>query len=164
MKRAAWLSMLLLVGCGGPVETQGDVDAGTTQQPATGADAGPAVDAGASADAGTAPDAGSGVDAGPSAGVDAGPATPQGAVARAIVADGGRLVDVRTLSEFNAGHIDGARHLPLAELPARMGELEPKDEWVVVYCRSGNRSRQAANLLTDGGFTQVYDLGPMSAW
>lgn len=134
------------------------VDAGRTQ------DAGHPSDGGAVADAdgGTEADGGSSADGGAS---DAGAAASQkGVVARAIVADGGRLVDVRSADEYEASHIEGARNLPLDELAGRLGELEPKHEWVVVYCRSGNRSAQAAATLRDGGFLQVFDLGPMTNW
>ncbi len=73
-------------------------------------------------------------------------------------------MDVRTPAEFDAGCIAGARNIPLAELPSRLLELEPKQKWVVVYCRSGSRSAQAAGILLDGGYTNVFDLGAMSNW
>lgn len=105
------------------------------------------------------------VDGGADAGThDAGPATSRGAAARAIVADGGRLIDVRGASEFSGGHIEGARNLPVDTLSQHLGELEPRSEWVVVYCFSGGRSGKAAGILADAGFPQVYDLGAMSNW
>lgn len=85
-----------------------------------------------------------------------------GGEAQTLVANGALLVDVRTASEYAAGHVDGAVNLPLAELPDRLAELDASRA-VVVYCQSGNRSSHAATLLCDAGYT-VYDLGPMSNW
>ena len=74
--------------------------------------------------------------------------------ARALVDDGAQLVDVRVQHEWDAGHIAGATHLPLAELAERNGELDP-DRPVVLYCRGGNRSSMAAEALAEGGFDAV---------
>jgi phage shock protein E len=87
-----------------------------------------------------------------------------GADARRLVREGARLVDVRTPSEFAAGHIEGALNIPVQELGDRLQELEPRDQAVVVYCRSGHRSGNAARLLTRAGFPTVHDLGAMSRW
>lgn len=84
--------------------------------------------------------------------------------ARQLVQGGARLVDVRTPAEFAAGHIPGAVNIPVQELDARMAELEPKSSALVVYCRSGNRSGNAARRLKSAGFSAVSDLGPMSRW
>jgi rhodanese-related sulfurtransferase len=73
------------------------------------------------------------------------------------------LVDVRTPEEFASGHIPGAVNIPLQELEGRLAEV-PTDSPVVVYCRSGNRSAQAADLLQEAGYTQIYDLGGIAAW
>lgn len=86
------------------------------------------------------------------------------AEARRLVQAGARLVDVRTPGEFAAGHIEGAVNIPVQELDARMSELQPKDAAVVVYCRSGKRSGNAARMLKSAGFAVVHDLGPMSRW
>lgn len=71
---------------------------------------------------------------------------------------------MRTPAEFAAGHIDGALNIPVQELERRMKELEPRDEPIVVYCRSGNRSRSASHVLKSAGFTAVHDLGAISRW
>lgn len=84
--------------------------------------------------------------------------------ARQLVQAGARLVDVRTPAEFTAGHIPGAVNIPLQQLDSRLGELHPKDQAVVLYCRSGNRSGTAARVLKSAGFAAVHDLGPMSRW
>ena len=83
--------------------------------------------------------------------------------AHAWVQDGAVLLDVRTPSEFAARHLDGAVNIPLQDLGARMGELDPSRP-VVVYCRSGGRSAGATKALKASGFTQVLDLGAMSSW
>lgn len=79
------------------------------------------------------------------------------------VAAGAVLVDVRSPAEFQSGHIDGAKNIPVDEIAKRYEEL-PKDAEIVLYCRSGARSSQARAILTAKGFTQVFNLGPMSAW
>jgi rhodanese-related sulfurtransferase len=80
--------------------------------------------------------------------------------------DGDAIVlDVRTQEEYDQGHIEGALLLPLSDI--QMGELsllEDKDQVILVYCRSGNRSETAARLLIDEGYRQVYDFGGIIDW
>jgi rhodanese-related sulfurtransferase len=73
------------------------------------------------------------------------------------------IVDIRTQEEYDSGHLEGALLLPVQELEDRLDEL-PMDKPIIVYCRSGNRSRTAANILIDNGFTMVYDMGGISSW
>ncbi|MBL8774313.1 MAG: MBL fold metallo-hydrolase [Acidimicrobiales bacterium] len=74
------------------------------------------------------------------------------------------LVDVRNPGEVKLGMIDGARHVPVAELRDRLGELDPEAP-TVVYCAGGYRSILASSLLRSAGFTQVSDLlGGYGAW
>lgn len=74
------------------------------------------------------------------------------------------LVDVRQPEEYRAGHILGARLVPLGELEARHSELA-KDKKIVTYCRSGHRSMGAAILLCGMGFKDVYTMdGGMLNW
>jgi len=70
------------------------------------------------------------------------------------------FVDVRTVSEYEDGHIEGAILIPLSEIGDRLFEL-PMDRPIVVYCNgsSCNRSGTAAVILLNNGFTEVYDLG-----
>ncbi|MEW6433603.1 MAG: rhodanese-like domain-containing protein [Myxococcota bacterium] len=82
---------------------------------------------------------------------------------RRLVANGALLLDVRSPSEFHEGHLPRAKNVPLSELRWRLHELGPTRRPVVVYCRSGNRSSQAAAMLCEAGFP-VRDLGPISAW
>jgi phage shock protein E len=87
-----------------------------------------------------------------------------GQEARAKVADGALLLDVRTPAEFGAGHIDGARNIPVQSLKGRFKEVGGKDQTIVVYCRSGARSGQAMSLLKAAGYGDVHNLGPQTAW
>ena len=87
-----------------------------------------------------------------------------GPEAHKLVQAGARLVDVRTPGEFAAGHIPGAINIPVQQLDGRLNELEPREAAVVLYCRSGHRSGNAARLLKSNGFPAVHDLGPMSRW
>ncbi len=85
--------------------------------------------------------------------------------ARALVAQGALLLDVRSPQEFAQGHIDGARNIPHDALSAQVASLgDPATTPVVVYCRSGARSARAASTLRAAGFAKVINLGPMSAW
>jgi rhodanese-related sulfurtransferase len=74
--------------------------------------------------------------------------------ARKLIDEGAQLIDVRADHEWEAGRIAGAEHVPLPELPQRIGELD-KDQPVVVYCRGGNRSSMATAALADAGFDAV---------
>lgn len=75
------------------------------------------------------------------------------------------LVDVREQSEFDAEHIPGAILLPLGTIDDDAATVLPdKDATYIVYCRSGNRSNQAAILLVDLGYTMIYDMGGIIDW
>lgn len=73
------------------------------------------------------------------------------------------LLDVRQPEEFKAGHIPGAQNISLQTLEQRLAEV-PKSQPVVLICRSGNRTKAAAQILAQAGYTQVYDLGGMIQW
>ncbi len=79
--------------------------------------------------------------------------------ARSLIADKPDLVilDVRTASEYEDGHIEGAVNIPVQELSVRLDELSREDE-LLVYCRTGNRSAQAVDILQDVGFTKIYHM------
>lgn len=75
------------------------------------------------------------------------------------------LVDVRTQAEFDEGHIEGALLLPNDQLETLAAEQLPdKDAVILVYCRSGNRSAAASELLVELGYTNVYDFGGIMDW
>ena len=80
------------------------------------------------------------------------------------VQDGALLLDVRSPGEFESGHLEGARNIPVGELEKRVAELGAKETKIVVYCHSGVRATRAAGILKDQGFTHVTNLGPMAAW
>ena len=75
------------------------------------------------------------------------------------------LVDVRTEAEFKEVHIPGATLLPLNEIEDNAAKILPdKNAVILVYCRSGSRSRVAANTLISMGYTNVYDIGGINGW
>lgn len=86
---------------------------------------------------------------------------------RELVAKGAPLIDVRTPEEFEAGHVEGAINIPVDQVGNRLSEIKDlvagKNNTLVIYCRSGNRSAQAARTLRAAGL-EVVDFGPMSAW
>ncbi len=86
-----------------------------------------------------------------------------GRAARAYVADGALLIDVRTRAEFAEERIEGSTNIPLSELPRHLDEFEPQ-RVIVVCCRTGHRSSQAHRLLTRRRPGPVYDLGAISRW
>ena len=74
------------------------------------------------------------------------------------------VVDVRTEAEYNDEHLEGAINIPLDELEQRLSELNPNDK-ILVYCRTGNRSTQAAEILVEKGFSGLYHMhGGIVAW
>ena len=76
----------------------------------------------------------------------------------------GQLIDVREPDEVAQGSLPGAVNIPVGSLPARVGELDPTRR-VVLLCRSGGRSGQAAEFLSASGFGDVVNLaGGMLAW
>jgi len=79
------------------------------------------------------------------------------AEADSAIAAGGVLVDVRKLTEWNEGHVPGARHIHLGYLRGRVGEL-PRDVPLLVYCRTGNRSGIGMSVLQAEGFTDVRNV------
>jgi len=75
------------------------------------------------------------------------------------------LVDVRELHEFNAGHINGAQLIPLGTIEDSFSSLIPqKDTKIFIYCKSGNRSAEAAKKLVSMGYTNVFDIGGIITW
>jgi rhodanese-related sulfurtransferase len=84
-------------------------------------------------------------------------------VPAAGVPDAAWLLDVREDDEWAAGHVPGARHIPLGQLSARAAEV-PQDQTVYVICRSGGRSGRAAQALTGGGWQAVNVAGGMQDW
>ena len=82
-----------------------------------------------------------------------------------LLDDGHVIVDVRRQDEYDAGHIPGAILIPnesiVDEQPAELPDL---DQIILIYCRTGNRSKQAAQKLANMGYTNVYEFGGINTW
>ena len=75
------------------------------------------------------------------------------------------IVDVRTQEEYDSGHIPGAICIPNESIGTEHPEELPDlDQVILVYCRSGNRSKQAAQKLFDMGYINVYEFGGINDW
>ena len=75
------------------------------------------------------------------------------------------IIDARTDEEFNEGHIEGAILIPEYEIGDRAeNEFPDKDKLILVYCRSGRRSKIAAQALADLGYTNVKEFGGIIDW
>jgi rhodanese-related sulfurtransferase len=86
----------------------------------------------------------------------------------AWLADAGRdkplLLDVREAWEWDTARIEGSRHIPMREVPARLAEVDPQRE-VVAICHHGGRSQQVAMFLEKNGYSRVHNLqGGVDAW
>jgi len=73
------------------------------------------------------------------------------------------ILDVRTQDEYHEGHLEKALLIPVDDLEKVLDNL-PTNKPIVVYCRSGARSRKAAEILVNNGFNQVYDMGGILGW
>ncbi|MFC7305888.1 rhodanese-like domain-containing protein [Streptomyces monticola] len=83
------------------------------------------------------------------------------------LSDGEFLLDVREDDEWQAGHAEGALHIPMSEFVSRYGELTeaaPQDGRVNVICRSGGRSAQVTMYLVQQGIDAVNVAGGMESW
>ena len=79
--------------------------------------------------------------------------------------DGHVIVDVRRREEYDAGHIPGAILIPNESIGKEPPEQLPdKDQILLVYCRSGRRSKEAAQKLADMGYTNIYEFGGIIDW
>ena len=75
------------------------------------------------------------------------------------------ILDVRTPDEYKEGHIKNAKLLPLQNIPQDIDKvLKDKNQLILVYCRSGNRSKQAAAKLVEAGFKNVKEFGGIIEW
>ena len=79
-------------------------------------------------------------------------------------ANGAILLDVRTPQEYREGHIPGSKNLPLQTIDKVDSIVENKDTVLYVYCHSGARSRQAASLLQYMGYSNVTNIGGITAY
>ena len=75
------------------------------------------------------------------------------------------ILDVRTREEYDQGHIPGAILIPDTEIEAKAADLLPdKDQLILVYCRSGRRSKLAAQSLADLGYTNIREFRGILDW
>ena len=75
------------------------------------------------------------------------------------------ILDVRTVQEYESGHIPGAICIPNETISdAEIPQLPDKDQLILVYCRSGNRSKQAAAKLARLGYKNIVEFGGIGAW
>ena len=75
------------------------------------------------------------------------------------------LLDVRTKEEYESGYIPGAINIPLSDINENVvSSLPDKSQMILVYCRSGNRSRQASDKLSKLGYTNIIEIGGINSW
>lgn len=75
------------------------------------------------------------------------------------------ILDVRTEAEFAEGHIPGAVNVPVESIGGEPpSQLPDKDQLIMVYCRSGNRSVTASEKLVDLGYTNIVEFGGINTW
>lgn len=90
--------------------------------------------------------------------------------AESLIDEGALLIDVRSITEYNQGHIDGAINIDVQEILNVTDSITyenasiSKNKKIIVYCRSGSRSSSAAAKLVELGYTNVYDLGSIDNW
>ena len=75
------------------------------------------------------------------------------------------ILDVRTTEEFAEKHIPNAINIPNETIGSEeLAELPDKNQLILVYCRSGNRSKQASEKLVTLGYTNIYEFGGINNW
>ena len=75
------------------------------------------------------------------------------------------ILDVRTQEEYDTAHIPGAICIPNETIGTEdIPELPDKDQLILVYCRSGNRSKQASEKLAKQGYTNIVEFGGINSW
>ena len=76
------------------------------------------------------------------------------------------ILDVREVDEYDSGHIPGAVLLPLGTIDkdSAAAVIPDKNSVVLVYCRSGNRSKQASSILAELGYTGIFEFGGINTW
>ena len=75
------------------------------------------------------------------------------------------ILDVRTAQEYASGHIPGAVNIPNETIASEaIQQLPDKEQLILVYCRSGNRSKQASEKLVNLGYTNIVEFGGINDW
>lgn len=79
--------------------------------------------------------------------------------------DGHIIVDVRRQDEYDEGHIPGAVLIPNESITDKQPEQLPDlNQVILIYCRSGRRSKEASQKLADMGYTNIYEFGGINTW
>ena len=79
--------------------------------------------------------------------------------------DGHVIIDVRRQDEYDSGHIPGAILIPNESIESeRPKELPDLDQIILIYCRSGRRSKEASQKLADMGYMRIYEFGGIIDW
>lgn len=85
--------------------------------------------------------------------------------AKELMVEGNMILDVRTQAEYDSGHIEGAVLLAVDDIIAEnLDLLSDKNQVILLYCRSGNRSKRAADKLLEMGYKKIYDFGGIMDW
>ena len=75
-----------------------------------------------------------------------------------LIKNGAIVIDVRSMQEYNEGHVDGAISIPEYEIDEKIKDNIKEDEQIVLYCSSGSRSRRAKKKLEEFGYKNVHNL------
>lgn len=89
--------------------------------------------------------------------------TPEELEAKLEAGEKLELVDVREYEEVQAGMIEGAKHIPMGEIPARLDEFDKEKEYIFI-CRSSGRSGNVCHFMNEQGFKAVNMIGGMLDW
>ncbi len=84
--------------------------------------------------------------------------------AHRLVAEGAKLIDVRTHDENAGGALPGAINVPVQVIGEEIDKYAKPDETIVLYCRSGGRSDMAARILRSMGYSKAYNMGGIHEW
>ena len=91
--------------------------------------------------------------------------TMDAAVAMMEEEEGYIILDVRTTAEYNEKHIPGAINVPNETIGTEeISQLPNKEQLILVYCRSGNRSKEASEKLANLGYSNIYEFGGIIDW
>lgn len=75
------------------------------------------------------------------------------------------IIDVRTEDEYNSGHIKNSILIPVNDLKDKAENiLKDKNQKILIYCRTGNRSNTAGKILDEMGYSNIYDFGGINSW
>jgi len=82
---------------------------------------------------------------------------------KAMISEGGIIIDVRSQAEFYSGHIENSINIPLGELPSKLDQFKDKDQPIITCCASGMRSAGASKIFSAKGFNNVVNGGGWSS-